>query len=50
VSEKLDGLHVMWDGRETLYQRNPFRKLKVPGFILEKLPNIVAEGELWYIN
>lgn len=50
MSEKLDGIHVIWDGYDTLYQRFPFKKIKAPAFILEKLPNIVAEGELWYIT
>ncbi|CCN73744.1 DNA ligase [Vibrio nigripulchritudo] len=45
VSEKLDGIRVVWDG-ETLYSRKG-TKIHAPVWFIENLPPVMMEGELW---
>ena len=47
VSEKLDGIRAMWDGRGNLLSRNG-HILKCPKSFTESLPRgLVLDGELW---
>jgi hypothetical protein len=45
MSEKIDGVRVMWDG-EMLYSRSGLA-LKLPRFFTDGLPKLFLDGELW---
>jgi len=45
-TEKLDGIHVLWNG-EQLFTRKSLIPIQVPSFITDNLPNMHLEGELW---
>eukprot|EP01114_Cavostelium_apophysatum_P014945 TRINITY_DN3988_c0_g1_i1.p1 TRINITY_DN3988_c0_g1~~TRINITY_DN3988_c0_g1_i1.p1 ORF type:complete len:821 (-),score=192.21 TRINITY_DN3988_c0_g1_i1:289-2751(-) len=46
ISEKLDGVRVLWNGSK-LILRQTSAELDVPQFFTADLPNIVLEGDLW---
>lgn len=45
VSEKLDGVRALWDGRQLLSRSG--RPLPVPGWFTARLPPTPLDGELW---
>ena len=45
VSEKLDGVRAVWDGREMRFRSG--RPLAAPAWFLAKLPPTPMDGELW---
>ena len=45
VSEKLDGVRALWDGKEFITRRG--NRIAAPPWFLEGLPDVVLDGELW---
>ncbi len=45
VSEKLDGVRAIWDGRQLRFRSG--RPVSAPAWFTEALPSIVLDGELW---
>lgn len=45
VSEKLDGVRAVWDGRELRFRSG--RKVPAPGWFVAALPPRALDGELW---
>ncbi|WP_456295657.1 DNA ligase [Vibrio sp. AK197] len=45
VSEKLDGIRVLWDGQQLRTRSG--RKLNPPKWFIKSLPHTVVDGELW---
>lgn len=45
VSEKLDGVRAIWDGKELRFRSG--RPVAAPAWFLAKLPQMALDGELW---
>jgi DNA ligase-1 len=45
VSEKLDGVRAVWDGRQLRFRSG--RMVAAPAWFLAKLPKMPMDGELW---
>jgi DNA ligase-1 len=45
VSEKLDGVRALWDGRSLRFRSGA--PIGAPGWFLERLPKQALDGELW---
>ncbi|MCW5664290.1 MAG: DNA ligase [Piscinibacter sp.] len=45
VSEKLDGVRALWDGRALRFRSG--REVAAPAWFLERLPSRALDGELW---
>lgn len=45
VSEKLDGVRALWDGRSLRFRSG--RPIAAPAWFLSALPNVALDGELW---
>lgn len=45
VSEKLDGVRALWDGRVLRFRSG--REVAAPAWFLERLPRRALDGELW---
>ncbi len=45
VSEKLDGVRAIWDGRRLRFRSG--RTVPAPGWFTEALPPLALDGELW---
>jgi len=45
VSEKLDGVRALWDGRRMVFRSG--RALEMPALIRDRLPSQPLDGELW---
>lgn len=45
VSEKLDGVRALWDGRTLRFRSG--REVAAPAWFLERLPRRALDGELW---
>ena len=45
VSEKLDGVRALWDGRSLRFRSG--RLIAAPAWFLEGLPAVALDGELW---
>lgn len=45
VSEKLDGVRALWDGRELRFRSG--RPLAAPAWFVDALPRVALDGELW---
>ena len=45
VSEKLDGVRAIWDGRQLRFRSG--NRVPAPGWFLERLPEQPLDGELW---
>ena len=45
VSEKLDGVRAIWDGKELRFRSG--RPVAAPAWFLAKLPHMALDGELW---
>ena len=45
VSEKLDGVRALWDGRSLRFRSG--RPIAAPAWFLEGLPAVALDGELW---
>lgn len=45
VSEKLDGVRALWDGRTLRFRGG--REIKAPSWFVEGLPGEALDGELW---
>jgi DNA ligase-1 len=45
VSEKLDGVRALWDGNSLRFRSG--RVIAAPGWLLEGLPPVALDGELW---
>jgi DNA ligase-1 len=45
VSEKLDGVRALWDGRELRFRSG--RRIAAPAWFVEALPATALDGELW---
>jgi DNA ligase-1 len=47
ISEKIDGIRIIWDGIDKIYLRKSQKQIIVPKFFTENLPKTPLEGELW---
>ncbi|PZP29363.1 MAG: DNA ligase [Roseateles depolymerans] len=45
ISEKLDGVRALWDGRELRFRSG--RLVAAPAWFLAQLPSVALDGELW---
>lgn len=45
VSEKLDGVRALWDGKRLWFRSG--RPITAPGWFLARLPQVPLDGELW---
>jgi DNA ligase 1 len=45
ISEKLDGVRAVWDGRVLRFRSG--RPVAAPAWFTEKLPKVALDGELW---
>ncbi|MCB1890405.1 MAG: DNA ligase [Rhodocyclaceae bacterium] len=45
VSEKLDGVRALWDGRQLRFRSG--REVRAPAWFLAGLPDVPLDGELW---
>ena len=48
MSEKFEGIRVLWNGNSQLFYCRNGKIIKPPKFFIDSIPNnIILDGELW---